>query len=97
MPAFNAERFVARAIDSLVAQTFTDWERRFATTEKRDPEGSATRGSCSYNRGRRRNAAPDGRPLAFLDADESTFPITCTAEWRDLAEHPEHAGVFTDG
>ena len=26
MPAFNAERFIGRAIGSLRAQTFTDWE-----------------------------------------------------------------------
>ena len=99
MPAFNAERFIGRAIGSLRAQTFTDWELIVVDDGSTDATGAIARSAGDPrirvirqdNRGEAaaRNvalAASTGEYVAFLDADDAF-----------LADHLDRDGHVTRG
>lgn len=110
MPAFNAERYVGRAIDSALAQTFTDWELIVVDDGSTDRTGEIVRGirdqriTCTRreNGGEAasRNVALDaaaGEFIAFLDADDVFLDDHLETTVAFLQRHPEHVGVYTDG
>jgi glycosyltransferase involved in cell wall biosynthesis len=105
MPAYNQERFVAQAIESVLGQTFQDWElvvvddgSTDATAEVvlqySDPRicyfKQENRGvSAARNLGL---AKGRGEYLAFLDADDTYFPRKLEAQVKCL-EHNSSAGL----
>jgi glycosyltransferase involved in cell wall biosynthesis len=109
MPVYNVERFVATAIRSVLAQTFSDLElivvddagsdRSVAICRSfTDPRirivSQANRGLAgARNTGIR---AARGELVALLDADDAWLPEKLAAHVANLDRHPE-AGVSYDG
>jgi len=110
MPAYNAERFVARSIESVLAQSFTNWELVIVD----DGSTDGTRAiAASYPEPRvivlqkvnggeasARNRALDamrGQYVAFLDADDEWLPHHLETAVGYLQAHPEHDAVYCDG
>lgn len=110
MPAYNAERFVGDAIDSLRGQTFAGWELLVIDDGSTDGtchvvrryDDSRIRLISQSNRGEAaaRNVALNqarGEFLAFLDADDLFLPRHLELAVRHLENHPRHSGVYCDG
>ncbi|MFO7691889.1 MAG: glycosyltransferase family A protein [Vicinamibacterales bacterium] len=110
MPAFNAERFIARAVGSVLAQTYADWELIVVDDGSTDRTGAIVREFADpriaivtqQNRGEAaaRNVALDaasGAYLAFLDADDVFLPHHLDGLVACLRAHPGHIGAYTDG
>jgi len=88
MPAFNAEAFIAEAIQSILQQSFADFELIILNDGSTDQTSQIIDGfadhrihkiDLQHNRGlvNARNqlvAAAKGRYIAFLDADDIAFP-----------------------
>jgi GT2 family glycosyltransferase len=109
MPTFNRLQFLRPAVDSVFAQTFTDWELIVAD----DGSGSETR---AYLRGlddprvRVRWLPHTGKPsvvsnialreargefVAFLDSDDLWLPKKLEAQLESLRKHPERRWSYT--
>lgn len=88
IPVYNAEKFLKRAIDSIVAQTWDNWELLLADDCSTDGSRDIMR-NCSDSRIRcffsEKNAGPaharnlalshaKGQYIAFLDADDFWVP-----------------------
>jgi glycosyltransferase involved in cell wall biosynthesis len=109
-PVFNGEKFLAAALDSLLAQSFPDWNLVVVDDGSTDstPEILA---SCQDERIRvirqanggeasARNTgldAADGEYIAFLDADDLYLPNALADTTSYLDSHPDIAVVFSDG
>ena len=107
MPAFDRERFIGEAIESVLAQTFRDFElvvvddgSRDGTVRvvesHRDPRIRLER--MGENRGiaaarNRALALARGRYVALLDSDDVAHPRRLEQQVRFLREHPRHALV----
>lgn len=90
MPSFNAARFLPQAIESVIAQTYSDWQLVVCddgSTDKSsliamDYASKDSRIKCIQNKYRKgapgaRNSALDfatGRYIAFLDSDDAWYP-----------------------
>lgn len=88
MPAYNCERFIAEAIRSVLAQTYTEWELLIVddcSTDKtaevvasfHDPRIHYQRNEQNMGAALTRNKAireAKGRYIAFLDADDTWLP-----------------------
>lgn len=90
MPAFNADRFIAHAIDSVLAQTYRNWEllivddgstdRTHSTCQRYAAQDDRIRVLSTNGRqgpGAARNTAitvANGEFIAFLDADDTWHP-----------------------
>ncbi len=110
MPAFNAELYIAEAIESLLRQSYTDWELIIVNDGSTD--GTAVIAS-QYSDARikivhqpnqgeaaARNTAlatAEGEFLAFLDADDLYLPEHLAITVRYLQTHPDIGGVYADG
>jgi glycosyltransferase involved in cell wall biosynthesis len=110
MPAYNAERHIGPAIESVLSQSCPDWELVIINDGSTD--GTA-RVIAGYNDPRIRvfhqpnsgEAAARNRALtelrgeyvAFLDADDQYLPDHLALTVRYLIERPELDGVYTDG
>lgn len=110
MPAYNAERFIGAAIESILAQTHADWELIIVNDGSTDGTANV---AASYQDERihlhtqpnsgeaaARNTALSqmrGEFLAFLDADDQWLPDHLHLTHTYLSGHPERAGVYTDG
>jgi len=110
MPAYNAERYVARAIESVFAQSFSDWELVIVDDGSTDRTAAI---AASYQDARiivvhkvnggeasARNVAlgaMHGEYVAFLDADDEWLPGHLATAAAYLGAHTEHAGVYSDG
>lgn len=110
MPAYNAALFVAEAIDSLLAQTYDNWELVVVDDGSTDMTASIVAAYddvriCLFsqpNQGEAaaRNAALDqmrGEFIAFLDADDVFLPHHLEATASYLQTYTERAAVYTDG
>ena len=110
MPAYNAERFIAEAIESALAQTYAHWELLVVN----DGSTDQTPGIVAQftdprlklihkeNGGESsaRNVALDhsqGEFIAYLDADDAYLPHHLDIAVNYLRTHPERDGVYTDG
>lgn len=90
MPSYNAARFISASIDSVMAQTWTDWELLIVDDASKDDSGSVIRSYAERDVRIRpfflqencgaaaaRNVALEharGRFVAFLDSDDLWVP-----------------------
>lgn len=108
IPAYNHEKFIARSIDSVLAQDFGDFElivvddgSRDATAEKvkayDDPRIILIEQANAGEAGARNaGIARATRPwLAFLDGDDYWFPNHLAEAKRVIERHPEAGFVST--
>jgi glycosyltransferase involved in cell wall biosynthesis len=107
IPAYNRERYLADAIDSVLAQTFTDFEilivddgSRDRTVEiaqsYRDPRIRIVRHERNRGVAAARNtgvAEARGAYVAFLDSDDVAYPDRLARQVAFLDSHPDYAAV----
>lgn len=109
LPAFNRASFLAASIDSVLSQTFPDWELIIADDGSDAETRNYLRGishpavrlielpHCG-NPGRVRNlalAAATGRHVAFQDSDDTWKPRKLETQLRALAAQPGARWSFT--
>jgi glycosyltransferase involved in cell wall biosynthesis len=112
VPAYNAEAFLGRALDSILAQTFEDWEIVLVNDGSTDETeavvnryaqriGRRLRCFCQPNAGcgAARNRGIDaarGRFVAFLDADDEFLPRKLERQLGLFQARPDLGLVFSD-
>lgn len=90
MPSFNAERFIAEAIDSVIAQTVADWELIVVDDASTDATAAIAAGYQQRDSrirliAQQRNQGPAsarnrgldaarGKLIAFIDSDDIWYP-----------------------
>lgn len=110
MPAYNAGRFIGRAIESVLAQTCADWELVIVDDGSTDDTAAiaAAFGDARITLMRQANAGEAaarntalsrarGTWLAFLDADDAYLPHHLETALGYLERHPGCDAVYTDG
>lgn len=110
MPAYNAEEYISDAIDSVLAQTYPNWELIIVNDGSIDKTGEIISGYqdpririiYQENAGEAtaRNTALDNIKsawIAFLDADDKFMPDHLEKTINFAQQHPEFDGVYTDG
>jgi len=110
MPVHNVEDYVGAAVESLLAQTYTNWElvvvddgSTDGTTEVlarfKDPRiGVYRQASLGESAGRNRALqAMRGEWIAFLDGDDQFLPEHLAAAVDRLQHSPSIGGVYSDG
>jgi glycosyltransferase involved in cell wall biosynthesis len=103
IPAYNADRFMAATLDSVLAQTFTDFEvivvndgstdRTQAIVERYVQQDARIQLINHPNQGvgltrQRGKAVAQGVFIAFLDADDLWLPDNLAAHMRHFADNP---------
>jgi hypothetical protein len=112
MPAYNAERFLAEAIDSVLAQTYPDWEllllndgstdgTRAVAQQFADPRIRLVDNSDNLGLTRTLNRGIElaqGRYLARLDADDVAYPARLATQVTLMEQRPAVAlcGTWAD-
>ena len=110
MPAYNAERFIALAIESVLKQSFSDWELLIVNDGSTDRTRETAAGfqdarillidQTNSGEAAARNTALQhvrGRYLAFLDSDDLYQPEHLKLTLNYLDTHSEKDAVYTDG
>lgn len=110
MPAFNAEPYIAEAIESLLQQRYAAWELIVVNDGSTDHTAEIVAQFADErirlfhqpNQGEAaaRNKALDqaeGEYLAFLDADDAYLPHHLEVTVQYLQAHSQTDGVYTDG
>ncbi len=110
MPAFNAERYIAAAIESVLSQTMEDWELIIindGSTDKTievlkhfNEERIRVFHQPNSGEAAARNLALQkvrGAYLAFLDADDQWLPEFLQEMVASLNERLDFEGVYCDG
>lgn len=110
MPAYNAERYIAHAIESILAQTYENWKLIVVDDGSKDQTAKIvsrypdTRiNLISQSNGGEaiaRNTAlanMDGEFIAFLDSDDGFLPDHLEGAIRRLQQQPEIGAVYSDG
>lgn len=110
MPAYNAEQYIQQAIESLLAQSYSDWEliivndgstdRTAEITSKfNDPRIRVIHQANSGEATARNTALKQmqGEFTAFLDADDIFLPHHLEVMVKHLQTHPYCDGVYSDG
>lgn len=110
MPAYNAQEYIAAAIESVLAQTFTGWELVIVDdgSTDRTPEIIRRFDDRRIRYFRQENAGEaaarntalhkmHSRWLAFLDADDRYLPEHLELTLAYLQNNPEKDAVYTDG
>jgi glycosyltransferase involved in cell wall biosynthesis len=110
MPAYNAERYIADAIHSVLTQTLGDWELLIVDDGSTDATPSVVENigdsrvikTRQENQGAAaaRNAALDiatGEFIGFLDADDLYLPNSLEDMVGFLTDHPTNGVVYSDG
>ena len=110
MPAYNAEKYIQQAIDSLLAQVYGHWELILVNDGSTDTTLDIVAGYedpriitvSQLNGGEAlaRNTAlanMHGEYVAFLDADDAYLPTHLELTVAYLQAHPERGGVYVDG
>ncbi len=109
MPVFNGEQYVAEAIESILAQTFTDFEiiivddasqdkspEIIREYERRDDRVRFLRQERNMGVSLARNrgiAAAAGEYIALMDSDDVSLPTRLEQQLRFLQEYPEIGAV----
>ncbi|MFQ5664818.1 MAG: glycosyltransferase family 2 protein [Candidatus Binatia bacterium] len=107
IPVYNRERYVADAIDSILVQTFTDFEllviddgstdaTREIVRSYRDRRIRLVCNTANLGIPRTRNAGIElarGEYLAFLDSDDCAYPERLAKQVAFLDRHREYAAV----
>lgn len=110
MPAYNAECFIAQAIESVLNQTLTNWELIVVNDGSTDGTAEVLAGytderirvthqvnggeAVARNRGL---DAVKGEFVAFLDADDLYLPNALASMVRYLSSNPEVDVLLSDG
>jgi glycosyltransferase involved in cell wall biosynthesis len=110
LPTFNRTNYLRLAVDSVYAQTFTDWEMIIADDGSADDTRTFLRsitdprvrtiwlrhtGNPSQVRNAGINAAT-GKYLAFLDSDDIWAPSKLEKQTRVLRARPDRRWSYTD-
>src|SRR5262249_27061073 len=107
IPVYNREKYIAQAIDSILAQTFTDFEILIIDDGSTDSSVAIARSYSdphirlvchATNSGVAvaRNSAiahARGEYLAFLDSDDWAYPQRLAKQVAFLDRHPDYAAV----
>ena len=107
IPVYNREAYVGQAINSILAQTFTDFEvvviddgsadrSRDVAGSYRDPRVRLVCHERNQGLPKTRNRGIDvarGPYLAFLDSDDVALPTRLAKQVEFLDSHPDHAAV----
>jgi len=109
MPVYNREKYVAHAIESILGQTFTDFELIIVDDgsrdrspeiireyERRDDRVRFLRQGCNMGVASARNCGIDdagGEFLAFMDSDDVSLPTRLEQQLHFLKQHPEIGAV----
>ncbi len=110
MPAYNAERFIRQAIESLLCQDYSDWELIVVNDGSTDRTAEIARAfddpriqvvdQANGGEAAARNTALGrmrGEFVAFLDADDAYLPCHLQLAAGHLQARPDHDAVFSDG
>jgi glycosyltransferase involved in cell wall biosynthesis len=110
MPAYNAELYIAEAIESVLSQSYLNWNLIVVNDGSRDrtaeivAEYSDSRikliSQPNSGEATARNTALDhlhGEFVAFLDADDKFLPVHLEAAVNRLRSTPRVDGVYSDG
>lgn len=112
MPAYNAEKYIGEAIESVLAQTYPHWELIIVNDGSKDGTAAVAAGYAAADsriklihqenggEAAARNTALghiSGEFLAFLDADDAFLPPHLQTTAVYLQTHPEDDAVYTDG
>jgi teichuronic acid biosynthesis glycosyltransferase TuaG len=112
MPAFNAERYIEEAINSVISQTYTNWELIVINDGSTDNTLQIANKFVSVDArvklisqdnkklGAARNAGilnANGIWIAFLDADDLWMPDKLTKQLLIAKAEPGAGVIFTDG
>ncbi len=112
LPVWNGERFVREAIDSLLAQTYTEYEAILIDDASTDATGEILQSYASDSRFRvihrtqnggcsaGRNdaiAIARGEWIAFIDADDKWMPDKLQKQVELIKSEPNVRLVFTNG
>jgi glycosyltransferase involved in cell wall biosynthesis len=103
MPTYNTARYLGEAIESILAQTFQDWEliivddgssddTQAVLARYRDPRIRTFRRETNGGRGLARNVAlgeARGRYVAICDSDDVSLPRRFEIEVAFLESHPD--------
>jgi len=110
MPAYNAEIYIGQAIDSLLSQTYEQWELIVVNDGSTDGTAAIAMrypdsrihvvDQANGGEARARNTAlglMHGEYVAFLDADDQFLPDHLETTTNYLNANPDRDGVYTDG
>ena len=110
MPAYNVEKFIGQAIESVLVQSYTNWELIIVDDGSKDGTANVItrfqdkriKAISQLNGGESaaRNTAlkaVTGEYLAFLDADDVYLPNHLELTVKYLQNHPDRDAVYTDG
>lgn len=110
MPAYNAEKFIAESIESVLAQTYNNWELLIVDDGSTDNTKTIIKGFCikdqrikyyyqeNGRQGKARNLAlkhAHGKYIAFLDADDLWLPEKLHLQLEDIKREQADL-VFAD-
>ena len=111
MPAYNAEKHIVEAIDSVLAQTYTDWELLVlddCSTDhtavvvedytRRDKRVHLLRNKVNLGVGQTRNCGVDNSTaewIAFLDSDDMWEPDKLKKQMALVEDDPKAELIFT--
>lgn len=109
MPAYNVERYIREAIDSVLCQTFTDFELLIVNDGSLDGTEGIIRSyadprvvllnqpnggvSHALNTGLRH---AKGRYIARFDADDICYPDRLRQQFEFMEQHPDHVLIGSD-
>jgi len=108
IPAYNCERYIREAIDSVLSQTYKDFElivvndgSQDRTAEVVKQYGSKVRYLYQSNSGqaRAKNVGcgyAQGEYLAFLDSDDRWYPNKLDAQVKAMEKNPNVGLVYSD-
>lgn len=109
IPAYNAEKFIRETVNSVLAQTFTDFEIIVSDDGSTDSTATIISGfddprikylhspNAGVSTARNKGAAlATGDYLAFIDADDLFYPENLNKKIQFLKSHPEFDLVFAD-
>jgi glycosyltransferase involved in cell wall biosynthesis len=110
MPAYNAEKYIGQAIESVLDQTYQNWELIIVNDGSKDGTANIIarfrdkriKAISQLNGGEAtaRNTAlkaVQGQYMAFLDADDVYMPHHLELTVAYLLDHPQVDAVYTDG
>jgi glycosyltransferase involved in cell wall biosynthesis len=110
MPAYNAAQFIGQAIDSVLAQSYQNWDLIIVDDGSTDDTASIARGytdlrirlvsQVNGGESAARNTAlvhMRGDLFAFLDADDCYLPQHLAETVSYLNQHMDRDVVYTDG
>jgi teichuronic acid biosynthesis glycosyltransferase TuaG len=104
MPAYNSERYIAAALDSILAQTYTNWETIVVDDGSRDGTAEIVKSyvvkdariKYVFQENQRMAAARNkalsiaqGKYIAFLDNDDLFVPEKLVTQVAFMESHPE--------